>query len=111
RDGYRRLWLDGQARDIDTVAPSALGPEQRVRVVVDRCHSTSEHAARLASSIEAAWQRSGGLAEVFLETLGATTSSEPLTVRRGRSCPACARPLGKASMGLFSYESPLGACP
>ncbi|HWO13097.1 MAG TPA: excinuclease ABC subunit A, partial [Polyangiaceae bacterium] len=32
-------------------------------------------------------------------------------LRRGRACPECARPLGKASMGLFSYESPLGACP
>ncbi len=32
-------------------------------------------------------------------------------LRRGRGCPECARPLGKASMGLFSYESPLGACP
>ena len=29
RDGYRRIWLDGQARDIDTVAPSALGPDRR----------------------------------------------------------------------------------
>jgi excinuclease ABC subunit A len=32
-------------------------------------------------------------------------------LRRGRGCPECARPLGKASMGLFSYESPIGACP
>jgi excinuclease ABC subunit A len=111
RDGYRRIWLDGQARDIDTVPPSALGPERRVRVIVDRCGSGSDDAARLASSIEAAWQRSGGLAEVFLATPDSGIGSEPMILRRGRSCPECARPLGKASMGLFSYESPLGACP
>ncbi|HEU4577865.1 MAG TPA: excinuclease ABC subunit UvrA [Polyangiaceae bacterium] len=107
RDGYRRIWLDGQARDIDTVAPSALGPERRAKVIVDRCNCADP--ARVASAIEAAWQRSGGLAEIFPESNGAS-SADPLTLRRGRSCPDCARPLGKASMGLFSYESPLGAC-
>src|SRR6185295_15644669 len=38
-------------------------------------------------------------------------NEQTLVLRRGRSCPTCARSLGQASMGLFSYESPLGACP
>ncbi|MEY2931688.1 MAG: hypothetical protein RL033_2437 [Pseudomonadota bacterium] len=119
RDGFRRLWLDGQARDIDTVAPSALVPmasqtsasKQRLaRVIVDRCNTDPSSAARLASAIEAAWQRSGGTCEVFAEQASNGSPASGLTLRRGRSCPECARPLGKASMGLFSYESPLGAC-
>ncbi len=121
RDGFRRLWLDGQARDIDTVAPSALGKQRLARVIVDRCGSDAGSAARLAAAIETAWQRAGGVCEVFAEKASAENGSASngasgsaaggLSLRRGRSCPECARPLGKASMGLFSYESPLGACP
>src|SRR4051794_38728102 len=36
RDGYRRLWLDGQARDIDSLPPSALEPARGADVIIDR---------------------------------------------------------------------------
>ncbi len=108
RQGYRRLWLDGRAQDIDVVPPSALKAGHGAQVIVDRCNSALSDVARLAAAIEAAWQGSGGVAHVFRESVG----GEPaLVLRRGRSCPECARPLGTASMGLFSYESPVGACP
>jgi hypothetical protein len=72
-------------------------------VIVDRCNADAAGAARLASAIEQAWQRSGGTCEVFAEkTSGSSangSAASGLTLRRGRSCPECARPLGKASMG------------
>ena len=108
RQGYRRLWLDGRAQDIDVVPPSALKAGHGAEVIVDRCNSGPGDTARLAAAIEAAWQGSGGLAHVFDESANGAAAS---VWRRGRGCPECARPLGQASLGLFSYESPVGACP
>jgi excinuclease ABC subunit A len=186
--GYRRLWLNGRVEDIDQVAPSSVTPARGAHVIVDRTASSLTNVPRLAAAIEAAWQRSGGVAHLFLEgavargngaaspnggssngsasngaasptatsgilasmaagaalatpseiavpqrrrgkkkasvkkSSGAVNGTGALVLvhevldpghvlRRGRGCPECARPLGKASMGLFSYESPIGACP
>jgi excinuclease ABC subunit A len=32
-------------------------------------------------------------------------------LRAGLSCPECSRPMSEAVSGLFSYDSPVGACP
>ncbi|MBX3130301.1 MAG: excinuclease ABC subunit UvrA [Polyangiaceae bacterium] len=102
-DGYRRVWLAGQAREIDTVKPSeVLGPE--LEVVLDRVKLAAVDASRLAQAIEQGWQRGKGVVHVH-------TPSRDLLLRQGISCPECARPLEPPRAGLFSYESPLGACP
>ena len=68
--GYRRLWVGGRVEDIDTIPPSALKPGQGARVVVDRTRSGESDIARIGAAIEAAWQRSGGMARVFHDTDG-----------------------------------------
>src|SRR4029078_6768895 len=37
-------------------------------------------------------------------------NAQSLVVRRGMSCPVCARALSVAEAGLFSYDSAVGAC-
>jgi excinuclease ABC subunit A len=106
RDGFRRLWLDGAAADIDAVKPSAVVKSKEVHVVVDRLKVTPDEHSRLAASIEQAWSRSGGLAHVQRPT----GDGEPQTLRSGLGCPVCARPLSSPESGLFSYDSPVGAC-
>ncbi len=99
RDGYRRLWLDGKATNIDAVKPSeALGG---VEVVLDRV--SANDAKRLASDIETAWRR-GNEARLH-------SDDAHLVLAGGLACPVCARRFEPARPGLFSYESPLGACP
>ncbi len=102
RDGFRRLWLDGDIADIDQVKPSAAVAGADLSVVVDRLPSAD--LSRVAQGVESAWSRSGGVCVV-------RSDGRELTLRRGLSCPACARALPEARPGLFSYESPVGACP
>lgn len=105
RDGYRRLLLEGRAVDLDSIKPSAAlaaGPE--LAVVVDRLRATSSDAPRLAASLEEAWRRGAGLARLH-------SNGQRIALRSGLGCPVCARPLEPPRPGLFSYESPLGACP
>jgi excinuclease ABC subunit A len=103
RDGYHRLWLDGKTEDLDELKPSQAVKGGQIAVIVDRVGSSKDE-KRLAQGIEAAWGRSGGVAHIH-------TDSTEFQLKRGLSCPECARELAPARPGLFSYESPLGACP
>jgi len=55
-------------------------------------------------AIESAWERSGGRAEVHTE------AGQHRALVRGLVCPTCARTFEPPRPGLFSYNSPLGAC-
>jgi excinuclease ABC subunit A len=105
KDGYRRLLVGGALRELDEVRPSeAASPGTRVEVVVDRVRVGSKETLRLQEAIEAAWMRGSGQAELRAED-GAHVS-----VPRGLVCPECARAFERPRPGLFSYNSPFGAC-
>jgi excinuclease ABC subunit A len=112
RDGFRRLWLAGKAEDIDGVKPSVIVKAGQAEVVVDRLRATAGERSRLAASIEQAWGRGDGVAHVRRPAAeGARgTPRDALVLRRGLGCPVCARALSVPQTGLFSYDSPVGAC-
>jgi excinuclease ABC subunit A len=103
-EGYRRVWLGGEVRDLDTVKPSEIvskrGPGE-VEVVIDRVAVAAEARQRIADGLETAFRRAG---------LARCHGSQTLSLREGLSCPECARRLEPPKAGLFSHESPLGAC-
>ena len=109
RDGYRRLIVGGALRDVDEVRPSeATAPGVRVEVVVDRVSVGKRDRRRLEEAIEAAWARGAGRAE--LRTEESTADKRHVTLARGLACPKCARRFEPPRPGLFSYNSPFGAC-
>ena len=104
RDGLRRLLIDGAIHDIDAIRPSAaLQTGDTLHVVLDRLLLSDQR--RFAQSIEVAWARGAGTAMVHSEGAAA------LVLRQGLGCPECGEALALPRPGLFSYESPLGACP
>ncbi len=104
--GYRRLLLGGAVRDIDQVRPSdVLKAGGAFEVIVDRLTIESAAKRRIQESIEAAWRQSDGRAVV------ATDHGVRQEINRGLVCPSCARSFKPARPGLFSYQSPVGACP
>ena len=103
-DGYRRLLVDGEVRDLDEVKPSeAMGQRGEAYVVVDRV-DLGKSGPRVAAAIEEAWRRGAGVARVVSAGGGETR------LTRGLSCPKCARAFEPARASLFSYQSPVGAC-
>ncbi len=108
RDGYARLVVRGETRELAELPPSAVLDEGRgsVGVVVDRIKLDRRDRGRLASAVEQAWARSDGAAEVHVEGREA-----PLSLARGLSCPGCAKSFDPPRPALFSYQSPMGACP
>jgi excinuclease ABC subunit A len=117
KDGYRRLVVAGAVREIDEVRPSeATAPGVRVEVVVDRISVGPREARRLQEAIEAAWSRGAGHAQLRVDSApsngktGPVASSTHVTLSRGLVCPRCARAFDPPRPGLFSYNSPFGAC-
>ncbi|MGD0674215.1 MAG: excinuclease ABC subunit UvrA [Polyangiaceae bacterium] len=113
RDGYRRLVVGGAVRAIDDVRPSeATSPGAGVEVVVDRLTAVPRDARRLEEAIEVAWARGGGRADIRADEAhpGGGIDRRPTAVVRGLACPSCARPFDAPRPGLFSYNSPFGAC-
>jgi excinuclease ABC subunit A len=103
REGYRRLLIAGETLDLDAVKPSVAAKQALLHVVVDRFGGGKDR-ERIAAAVESAWQRGAGVLHLHVE-------AERLVLRQGLSCPQCAKPLETARAGLFSYESPVGACP
>ena len=114
RDGLRRLLVDGQVGDIDTLAPSVvLAARQDPQVIVDRVKVGVSESDRLIADLELAWARGNGAA--CLTSADGASGNEaiakaPLFLRKGLGCPECGRGLDPPTARLFSYESPLGAC-
>ena len=107
-DGYRRMVVAGAVREIDELRPSeAAAPGVRLEVVVDRVSVDKKDAGRLQEAIEAAWLRGGGRAELRADE---GDGGRHATVARGLVCPGCARAFEPPRPGLFSYNSPFGAC-
>jgi len=118
KDGYRRLVVGGSVRDIDDIKPSEAGrPDIAVEVVVDRLKLGAADVRRLQQAIEVAWERAGR-AELRSADPPAPAASGPLfesgpahvAIARGLVCPKCTRAFDPPRPGLFSYNSPLGAC-
>ena len=103
RDGYTRLWVGDSIKEIADVAPSELGDE--LGVVVDRVVLDVSGEGRVAQALESAWARASGRA--LVRVIG---RAEPVAVTEGLACPTCGGAFEDPRAGLFSYESPLGAC-
>jgi excinuclease ABC subunit A len=105
RDGYRRLLVQGDVRELESLRPAeAMGAAGTAEVVVDRLVLETKSLARLTASIEQAWSLGSGGAALWVK--GARTA-----VRQGLACPRCGRGFEPPSPGLFSYQSAVGACP
>jgi excinuclease ABC subunit A len=112
RDGYRRLLVGGTLRDIDGVRPSEV--HGAFDVVVDRIAIGATETRRLQQALEVAWERGGGRAEMRAQrgqlAFDEFAKAERVPVAKGLACPKCARAFAPPHPGLFSYNSPLGAC-
>ncbi len=110
RQGYRRLWSNGEVVKIDHPPAAADDPDQPLVVVADRVALVPGKLARITESIEAAMERGGGQAlAVVPGDHGAPPAEHDFS--RGRHCAACDIFYTAPQPNLFSYNSPLGACP
>jgi len=106
--GFVRVRVDGQLHEIDAVPPLALRQKHTIEAVIDRFRVRDDLQQRLAESFETALRLGEGMA--IVQSLD-DASAAPLLFSSKYSCPVCDYSLPELEPRLFSFNSPVGACP
>ena len=106
--GFVRARVDGAVHDLDAVPPLTLRQKHTIEAVIDRFRPRDDIKQRLAESFETALRLGDGL--VILANMDAPDAPEQLLSSR-YSCPVCDYSLPELEPRLFSFNSPVGACP
>jgi excinuclease ABC subunit A len=104
--GYVRFRVDGTSYEFDELPKLKKAEKHNIDVVIDRIKVRGDMQQRLAESFEAALRLADGKA-IALEM---DTGKEHLFSAKF-SCPVCNYSLSEVEPRLFSFNSPVGACP
>jgi excinuclease ABC subunit A len=105
KEGFVRVVLDGQPRDLGETIQVDSRAEHDLDVVVDRLVIKPDVRARLTDAVELAMKTSGGLVRLAIE-------GEPDELLSERAiCSRCDRTLPPITPRSFSWNTPEGACP
>ena len=106
--GYTRVRVNGHVHEIDAVPALALRQKHTIEAVIDRFKPRAEIKQRLAESFETALKLGDGMA--IVQSMD-EASRDPLLFSSKYSCPVCDYSLPELEPRLFSFNSPVGACP
>jgi len=104
--GFVRFRIDGKVVELADLPSLEKKEKHDIDVVVDRLKVRSDMATRLAESVETALRLADGRAVV----LDLDRQTEHAFNARF-ACPHCNYAIGELEPRLFSFNSPLGACP
>jgi len=104
--GYVRFRVDGQAYEYDDLPKLKKAEKHDIDVVIDRVKIRADIKQRLAESFEAALRLADGRA-IAMEMDG---GAEHLFNAKF-ACPICNYSISELEPRLFSFNSPVGACP
>jgi excinuclease ABC subunit A len=110
RDGFARVAVDGQVRELGGDEPIVLDKSRRhtIEVYVDRLVRKPGVEARLADSLELALKLSGGLAKIVPQESG---EGEEQLFSEKLACGECGLSFPELTPRSFSFNNPAGACP
>ncbi|MDP2033748.1 MAG: excinuclease ABC subunit UvrA [Polaromonas sp.] len=104
--GYVRFRVDGTAYEFDELPKLKKAEKHNIDVVIDRLKVRPDMQQRLAESFEAALRLADGKA-IAMEM----DSGQEHLFSAKFSCPVCSYSLSEMEPRLFSFNSPVGACP
>src|SRR4029079_4428415 len=104
--GFARVRVDGKANELCAVPKLAKTTKHTIEVVVDRLKVRDEFKQRLAESFETALRNGDGRA-IAVEM----DSGQEHLFSAKFACPICSYSLQELEPRLFSFNSPIGACP
>ena len=110
--GYVRFRIDGEVLDAENLPQLKKTEKHNIDVVIDRLKVRPDAQQRLAESMEAALRVGASAGEhhgrvLALEMDGCTEHAFSAKF----SCPVCNYSLPELEPRLFSFNSPMGACP
>jgi excinuclease ABC subunit A len=106
--GFVRARIDGEVVELDQAPKLDVRRKHTVEAIVDRFKVRPELAQRLAESFETALRLGQGVARVAFMN---DTKRAELVFSDRFACPICNYSLSELEPRLFSFNSPIGACP
>ncbi|SFJ44878.1 excinuclease ABC subunit A [Halobacillus dabanensis] len=104
KEGYIRLRVDGEMREISEEINLDKNKKHSIEVVIDRIVVKDGVEGRLSDSIETALRLGGG--HTIVDVIG----EEELTFSEHHACPICGFSVSELEPRMFSFNSPYGAC-
>jgi excinuclease ABC subunit A len=105
KQGYVRIRLNGELRDLDDHIELDKNKKHTIEVVIDRVVVKEGVESRLSDSFEAALKLADG--RVIVDVM----EHEELLFSEHHACPQCGFSIGELEPRMFSFNSPFGACP
>ena len=105
RDGYVRVRIDGELRDLGEEIAIEKQKKHTIEIVVDRLVVRAGMESRLTDSLETALRAGGGV--VYVQVV----DGELLMFSENFACVDCGISLPEIAPRMFSFNSPFGACP
>ena len=105
RDGYVRVRIDGELRDLGEEIALEKQKKHTIEIVVDRLVVRAGMESRQTDSLETALRAGGGV--VYVQVV----DGELLMFSENFACVDCGISLPEIAPRMFSFNSPFGACP
>ena len=105
KDGFVRIRVDGQTRDLSEEIALDKNKRHDIDVVVDRLIIKAGIRKRLRDSLEMASKLTGGLVRIDV------AGGEEILFSERYACPDCGISVSELAPRIFSFNSPYGACP
>ncbi|MGE5218379.1 MAG: excinuclease ABC subunit UvrA [Chloroflexota bacterium] len=109
RQGFTRVLVDGALRELDDAID--LNAAHRVDLVIDRVVMREGIERRLADSLEVASRHGDRVIKVHILNGGESSPGREILFSQKFVCVDCGSTLPEITPGLFSFNSPQGACP
>ena len=104
KEGYIRVKIDGEIRDLSEEFELEKNKKHNVSVVIDRLIIKEGIRSRLYSSLETASNLGHG--KVIIDVIG----GEEILLSESYSCPHCDYSLEELEPRIFSFNAPYGSC-
>ncbi|MBL8888420.1 MAG: excinuclease ABC subunit UvrA [Planctomycetaceae bacterium] len=112
REGYVRVRIDGQTIALEQVPELSMARSYKIEVLVDRIAVNPEKRSRVADSVAAALELSGGTLVVAYPSENWPEPKWKTVVHsRHLACSRCGTSYEPLSPHHFSFNGPLGWCP
>lgn len=112
KSGFMKAVIGGKIVRLDEFDASELGNLDKVSIVVDRMGIEEGQKSRLVDSLESAYSHGKDRLEILIfDKEAKETPRESLRFSRFFHCPSCDKEFRKPNPNMFSFNSPLGACP
>jgi excinuclease ABC subunit A len=98
--------VNGKLYDLDDFPAIAKNQRHTIDIVIDRMKVNAEHRTRLVESLESACRHGEG--RVMVQDID---QDKEVLFSEHHACPHCSFAVAEMEPSLFSFNSPMGACP